>query len=165
MIFESERLYFRMFVEEDAPELLELNSDPLVIKYTGDPPFKDFDEALKFVKEYDHYTKHGFGRWAVIRKVDHSFIGWCGLKYNEENEIDIGFRLFRKEWGNGYATEAVRATLNYGINELSMNIIVGRAAAENIASIKVLEKTGFKYQKTSPCHGIEDARYYIFRHA
>ena len=121
-LFSSERLYFREFDIIDAEGLFQLNSDPEVIRYTGDVAFDDVNSAKAFILAYEHYREKGFGRWAVIRKSDHHFIGWCGLKYNEEEEIDIGFRFFRGEWGKGYASEAALATLNYADQHLkSMN--------------------------------------------
>jgi len=159
-ITETPRLYFREFDVEDANSLFLLNEDPEVIRYTGDPPFENSEAARKFILDYDHYEKHGFGRWAVVKKEDDQFIGWCGLKYNEEEEIDIGFRFFQKEWGKGYATESAKAIIKYGIKELKMTHFIGRAAKDNIASVKILEKLGFSFQKQSECHGISDALYF-----
>jgi RimJ/RimL family protein N-acetyltransferase len=161
-LFESERLYFREFIPEDAEKLFALNSDPEVIQYTGDPPFESVESAKDFILNYDHYQRHGFGRWAVVLKENNEFIGWCGLKYNEEEEIDIGFRFFKKYWGMGYATESAAATLHFGIKTLKLKRIVGRAAHENKASLKVLEKVGFSYLDRRTCHGIDMAHYYEF---
>ena len=161
-LFTSERLYFREFTLKDAEMLFALNNDSEVIKYTGDPPFESIESACNFILNYDHYRKHGFGRWAVILKENNECIGWCGLKYNEEEEIDIGFRFFKKYWGRGYATESATATLHFGVNTLKLNRIVGRAAQENKASIKVLEKVGFSYIDRRMCHGIENAHYYEY---
>jgi RimJ/RimL family protein N-acetyltransferase len=163
MITESERLYLREFIEQDAKDLYLLNNDPDVIRYTGDPPFESIDSAQQFVKEYDHYLNYGFGRWAVIRKDNNAFIGWCGLKYNEEEEIDIGFRLFKKEWGHGYATEAAKASIDYASEKLKMKHFIGRCAQDNKASISVLKKLGFLYQEKRVCHGIEDALYFVLK--
>ena len=160
-LFESKRLYFRPFSLIDAQDLLHLNSDPEVIKYTGDDPFGSIEKARDFIVNYDHYDKHGFGRWAVIRKKDDRFIGWCGLKFNEEDEIDLGFRFFKRDWGKGYASEAAQATIDFGIEHLKMTRFVGRSAQENIASIKVLEKLGFVFQSKRECHGIADAYYFV----
>lgn len=160
-ITESQRLYLREFEIDDANDLFLLNEDPDVIRYTGDPPFKDIESTRQFIIDYDHYKKHGFGRWAVVRKEDDQFIGWCGLKYNEEEEIDIGFRFFKKEWGKGYATESAIACINYGIESLSMTSFIARAAKDNQSSVRVLEKIGFKFQETRTCHGIEGALYYV----
>lgn len=160
VILETERLVLREFDISDAQSMYELNLDPEVIKYTGDPPFKSLDEAKTFLENYQDYQKNGFGRWAMITKEENEFIGWCGLKLNEETYIDLGFRIFRKHWGKGYATEAARACINYGFNQLGFKQIIGRVVAENVASIKVLEKIGMQYWKNDMCNGFENARYY-----
>ena len=160
ILFESKRLLFRQFVEGDALSLFQLNSDPKVVQYTGDGPFKDQEESKRFLKNYSHYASHGYGRWAVLLKSNHEFIGWSGLKYHDEGYVDLGYRFFQKHWAKGYATESAFACLEYGFNHLDLNEIVGRVARQNIASIKVLEKTGMVFWKEAACEGILDSLYY-----
>ncbi len=147
-IIETTRLLLRPFREEDAPAFFELNEDPEVIRYTGNRPFHDVEEARRFLREYDEYEKYGYGRWAVLLKPGREFIGWCGLKYiSELQETDLGFRFFQRHWGKGYATEAGRACVDYGFSVLGLAMIVGRAMKENQASIRVLEKCGMAFWK------------------
>lgn len=160
LITETPRLLLREFEIDDAKSMWELNSDPEVIKYTGDPPFGNVEKARDFLLNCKDYEKNGYGRWAVITKASNSFIGWCGLKLNEQNLVDIGFRFFRREWNKGYATEAAQASLEYGFKELNLKEIVGRVARQNSASIKVLEKLSMDYWKNDTCKGIEDSLYY-----
>ena len=143
-VIETERLKLREFKESDARFLFELNDDPEIIKYTGDTPFTSVQDAQKFLLEYEDYTYHGYGRWVVVRKSDDDLLGWCGLKYNELNMVDIGFRLFRKYWGKGYATEAARASLKYGFEILKLEEIIARSHPENERSIKVIKTLNFK---------------------
>jgi len=146
-ILETERLYLRAFDLSDAEKFYELNLNPNVIKFTGNSAFKNIEEAKSFLEDYNDYKINGYGRWAVINKTSNQFIGWCGLKYNEiENETDIGFRFFEKEWNKGYATESATACLKYGFEILKLHRIIGRAMKENKASIKVLEKIGLTYE-------------------
>ena len=159
-IFTSERLILRELDVSDAENFYKLNSDPHVIKYTGDSDFNSVNEARAFLQNYSEYEKDGYGRWAVLSKADNVFLGWCGLKLNEENKVDLGFRFFKIYWGNGFATEAAKACLNYGFSELKLPIIIGRALIENAASIKVLEKIGMKYWKETICHGNSKCVYY-----
>lgn len=159
-VIETFRLYLREFDLSDAKNMFDLNNDKEVIKYTGDDHFSSELEALDFIKNYDHYKIHGFGRWAVILKKSNEFIGWSGLKLNEENNIDIGFRFYKKYWGLGFASESAKAVLEYGFNVLKLECIVGRVAPENIASVRILEKLGMKFKKQGNCHGIEDAKIY-----
>jgi [ribosomal protein S5]-alanine N-acetyltransferase len=145
-ILETGSLYLRQIVPKDAETVYMLNLDQEVIRYTGDRPFTDIDTARKFLVNYDHYKKYGFGRWAVINKQDNVFLGWCGLKYSANtNDHDIGFRFFRKYWNKGYATESANACIEYGFGKLGLPFIVGRALKANVASIRVLEKIGLTY--------------------
>ena len=147
-ILETDQLLLREFSIEDAENFYQLNLNPNVVKYTGDKAFKNSMEAENFLIHYKDYEINGFGRWAVIEKCSGAFLGWCGLKYTQEtNETDIGFRFFEKYWNKGFATESAKACLKYGFEKLNLKIIVGRAMAENIASIKVLEKLGLKYER------------------
>lgn len=153
-ILQTPRLILRELTPADAENFYTLNADPEVIRYTGDDPFENVEAARKFLENYSHYEDYGFGRWAVIRKDDGAFLGWCGLKYSPDSDKhDIGFRFFRAHWGQGYANEAAQACLDYGFETLGMKTILGRAMKANAASIKVLEKIGMSYWKDMDFHG------------
>jgi RimJ/RimL family protein N-acetyltransferase len=147
IVFETPRLFLRQFTEADAALILELNSDPEIVKYVHEPVLKTEEEAKNIlVNIILPQYKNNLGRWAMHIKGTQEFIGWCGLKYRPElDEIDLGYRLMQKAWGKGLATEAARHTLEYGFKTLNLNLITGRAHIENIASIKVLEKIGMDF--------------------
>lgn len=159
-LFESERLRFREFNYDDADNLYQLNLDPEVIKYTGDPPFESIETARLFIYNYKDYKLNGFGRWAAELKTDGKFIGWSGLKQIESHTVDLGYRFLKAEWGKGYATEAAMACLNYGFEKLAMMEIIARADKENLASLKVIEKLGMVYYKEGQCKTVDNANYY-----
>lgn len=152
IILETNRLILRTFSIEDANLIYQLNKDPEVTQYTGDP-VKDIKHAKEILEKVilPQYVLYNHGRWAVVVKKEtdnelNGFIGWCGLKARpERNEIDLGYRFMKKAWGKGYATEAAFACLQYGFNELGLKRIVGRAMPENTASIRVLEKCSMTY--------------------
>jgi len=147
-IVETDRLLLRELTITDAKDFYELNLNPNVVKYTGDRAFKNITEAEIFLSSYSDYDKNGYGRWAVIDKSNGEFLGWCGLKYiHALNETDIGFRFFENHWNKGFATESAKACLRFGFEKLNLETVVGRAMAENAASINVLEKIGLKYEK------------------
>ena len=155
IIFETARLSLREFTAADAPLILELNSDPEVIKYLHEPTVQSELHAKDILTDIilPQYKKK-VGRWAIYTKQNEEFIGWCGLKSVEETaEIDLGYRLKRSAWGKGYAKEAAKETLNYGFNKLQLQVITGKAQCDNIASIKILEKIGMSFIKDT----IEDA--------
>lgn len=147
-IIETERLFLRELMIEDAENFYELNLNPNVIRYTGNLPFAYVEEAKHFLQHYKDYNENGYGRWAVINKSDNEFLGWCGLKYDPTtNETDIGFRFFEKYWNKGFATESAEACVHYGFERLKLKKIIGRAMFANKASIKVLEKIGLSFEK------------------
>ena len=144
-ILETERLYFRQFTLADAKMLYEMHQDPAITKYTGDPiPWDSMDIAEMVLRDIilPQY-KNNIGRWATHLKSDNTFIGWCGLK-DVGVEIDLGYRFIQKYWGNGYATEAAKAVLQYGMNN-NIKHIVGCASIKNKVSVKVLEKIGLTF--------------------
>ncbi len=152
-ILETERLTLREFELSDAHEMFMLNSDYDVIKYTGDKHFKNVEEAEDLIRKYDQYRKYKLGRWTVLLKETKEYLGWCGLKYLEdESAVDIGFRFHKKHWGRGYATEAAAPCLKYGFENLRLKKIIGRALKANTASIHVLEKIGMKYERDEMLH-------------
>ncbi|MBT8260552.1 MAG: GNAT family N-acetyltransferase [Bacteroidia bacterium] len=145
----SKRLYLRELNINDAENFYKLNLDPEVLKYTGDKPFINIEEANNFLKEYvNQYKKYKMGRWAICLNDTNKMIGWCGLKYHPKQKyVDIGFRLFKKHWNKGYATEASLLALDYGFNTLENNKIVAHVYNENVASQKVVLKTGMTFSK------------------
>ena len=160
IIAETERLILREFEESDAQEFYELNADPEVMKYTGDIVFKDVDHALSLIVNYPDYKKNGFGRNTLILKETNEFIGWCGLKQLGPNEIDLGFRLLRKHWNKGYATESSLKHLELGFGEYGLNEIWGYAHPDNIGSNRVIEKCGFTYIETKPYDTLGDCNHW-----
>lgn len=161
-ITQTKRLYLREFQLTDASNLYLLNADPDVIRFTGDPAFKDIEDAKSFIANYKDYKEHKVGRWAVINTETDEFLGWCGLKYTPKtNEYDIGFRFFQKYWNKGYATESSLACLQLGFKKFNLSKIVGRAMKDNIGSIKVLEKIGLTYEGKIKLSGKEGSLYSI----
>ncbi|KAA3632307.1 MAG: N-acetyltransferase [Bacteroidetes bacterium] len=142
-VYTTERLELREFSLNDVEGFFEMNADPVVIRFTGDRAFIDQKETEQFIQAYDQYEKYGYGRWSVYLKGTEDYLGFCGLKYSpEKQETDIGFRLMRKFWNKGFATEAAIACLDAGFQKYGLEKIVGRAMVDNQASIRVLEKLG-----------------------
>ena len=147
LVFETPRLVLGQFTEQDAPLILQLNSDPDIVKYVHEPVLTSEEQGRKIILDIilPQY-KNNLGRWATYTKNNNEFIGWCGLKYlADTGEIDLGYRFIKTAWGKGYATEAAQHTLAHGFDKLALILITGRAHIENVASIKVLEKIGMKF--------------------
>ncbi len=154
------RLILREMTADDSEHAFKLNSDPEVLRHTGDGPFASVEAARAFLAAYPDYRKNGFGRWAMVRKVDGTWLGWCGLKRLPAGDVDLGYRLLREYWGQGLATEAGRACLDLGFGRFDLEAIIGRVARENVASIRVLEKLGMRYWKTDVCEHDPEALIY-----
>ncbi len=143
-VIETPRLRLREMNETDAEFFFELNSDPDVIRFTGDNPFRTVHESTDFIQNYSDYQRFGMGRWIVELKLNQQRLGWCGLKYHpDEQFVDLGFRFLKREWGKGYATEASEGCILWA-KEKGIKCLVGRAMKENEASIRVLSKLGFQ---------------------
>lgn len=168
--FETDRLILRPFIESDAPFLYELNSDEEVMRYTGDVPFENVKAAHKFAVDYidsptGQFQKYKMGRLAIVRKEDNAFIGWSGLKYHsKEDVVDIGYRLIKKYWGNGYATESTLRILQHAFNDHKLECIVAHVHEHNIASQGVALKLGMKIDHRFLWEGTHPARCYQITH-
>ncbi len=149
---ETERLILREMLPTDEAFMFELDADPEVHKYLGNKPVKSIEEVrevIRFIRQ--QYIDYGIGRWAVIEKLSGDFIGWSGLKFitqienNHSKYHDVGYRLIRKYWGKGFATESAKAALQYGFKEMGLHEIIGSAHVENIKSRRALEKCGLTF--------------------
>lgn len=163
-VVETDRLILRAFSLEDAQDFYELNLDKEVMKYTADYVFKTVEESADLIRNYKEYEKTGFGRWTVVLKETNEVLGWCGLKYIKSvDEVDLGYRLKRKHWNKGYATEACKASIAIGFNNYDINLIVGRTMIDNLASRRVLEKIGMTYWKEFDYEEHPGVYYRLFR--
>ena len=162
IILETERVYLRPFTEADAPLIYHLNTQPGVLQYVPEPILTSVDHAREVIINIilPQY-KNRLGRWAVHLKENNEFIGWCGLKL-VEGEIDLGYRFLPAVWGKGYATEAAKATLEYGHTVLQIKKIIAHAHVDNIASQKVLEKTGMQFVGEGMDEGVPVKGYVSF---
>jgi [ribosomal protein S5]-alanine N-acetyltransferase len=152
---ETPRLILREIDIQDAKGILLLDSDPEVHLYLPDNVKHTIEEAKEDIRNIKkQYADFGIGRWAVIEKASGAFTGWAGLKWNTGPEnhrrdfYDLGYRLIRKYWGRGYASEAAKVSIDYGFNTMNLDEINGIADSRNLASIKILQKVGMKFIET-----------------
>ena len=139
----------RPFTLNDIEPAYEMNLDQEISKYTGDGGVVNYDEIKDRIRGIisGDYTKYGYGRFAVELIGVDSFIGFAGLKYLPEYGVtDLGYRFKKEYWGQGIATEAGKASIEYGFNSLKLKELKAYAMRENKASIKVLTKLGFAYE-------------------
>jgi RimJ/RimL family protein N-acetyltransferase len=160
---ETDRLILREFVLDDLEAFFKMVSGPDVTRYTGDD-CQTPEEARKPLDDgpFHDYRKYGYGRWAAVYKPTGMVIGFAGLKYLEDvGEVDLGYRFFKDHWGKELATEASRAIVAYGFDTLRLKRIIGTTDIENKASIRVLEKVGFRFERFTTFRDFDVAWYVL----
>ena len=141
----TSRLLLRPHEEADVPFMVALNADPEVVRYTGDVAFIDTAEAAAIIASLRRqFAERRLGRLVVIERASGERLGWCGLKWHEDEQgVDLGFRFFRAQWGKGYATESGAACLRWLADNTAIRKVFAHAMPENIGSVRVLQKLGF----------------------
>ena len=140
----TQRLLLRQWRTEDLEDFASLNSDPEVMKYL--PKALSVDESNNLAdKIINLISENGWGFWAVETMDENSFIGFVGLhepKYDLPVKpcIEIGWRLAKKYWGSGYATEAGNASLEFAFKNLNLNEIYSFTSVANKKSQAVMER-------------------------
>jgi RimJ/RimL family protein N-acetyltransferase len=146
VFLETDRLVLRRLTEADADHLVELDSDPAVMRFLsgGAPTPRDVIEREilpRFLRSYEPYD--GFGVWAAIEKATEDFLGWFSLRPPDgagPDEVALGYRLRRAAWGKGFATEGARALIRKAFTELGVQHVV--------ATRRVMEKAGLRLVRT-----------------
>jgi ribosomal-protein-alanine N-acetyltransferase len=144
VMIETERLLLRAWQPSDEAPFAALNADPEVTRYLRGPMRRDeSDELLARIR--GHWQEHGFGLYAVEVKDGGAFVGFVGLavpSFLPEvlPAVEVGWRLAREHWGNGYATEGARASLGHGFGELGLRQIISIIDPRNAASVRVAER-------------------------
>ena len=147
---ETERLILRRLNVDDAAFILTLLNEPSFLRYIGDKKVRDLDGARQYILNgpVASYDRNGFGLCLVELKESHTPIGICGLlKRDELPDPDIGFALLPDFWNKGFAFEAANAVLQDGRERLSIEHILAITSLDNEASINLLERLGFKFEK------------------
>jgi RimJ/RimL family protein N-acetyltransferase len=154
IFLETTRLVLRRFVEDDVEHLVELDGDPVVMRFiTGGrtTPREEIENDVfpAFLAYYDRSA--GYGLWAAVERSSGEFIGWFHLRPADGSppgEVELGYRLRRSAWGKGYATEGSRALIRTGFSEFGAERIVASTVAVNVASRRVMEKAGLRFVRS-----------------
>jgi len=148
---ETARLLLRKWKEEDLQPFAEMNRDPDVMKYFLKSLTEE--ESLVFYNRIqDEFSDYGYGLYAVEKKSDGAFLGYTGFHHiSFETDftpgVEIGWRLKREDWNNGYATEAAKACLLYAKEHRLFKTIWSFTSFLNKASERVMQKIGMMKEK------------------
>lgn len=155
IVLESERLLFRDHEAADLDAYCEMEADPEVRRYVGGAPRPRDAAERKFRGGLYRPESDRLRMWATVYKPEGCYIGRCGVYPHFASagpaiagEGSLGFYLARAYWGRGLATEAGRAFVNFGFQELGLSRIVTAVEVGNDASVRVLEKLGFSLIRT-----------------
>lgn len=144
---ETERLRLREIKPEDAAVLFAYFSKEITIRYYGQEPFQQVEDAEMLIEAFrkTYEEKKGI-RWGIECRETNELIGTIGyhLWSPRHKRAEIGYDLHPDHWGKGYATEAVKAVIHYGFQEMELNRIGAVVFLENEASHKLLRKLGFE---------------------
>jgi len=165
-ILETKRLRLREIEPADLESLYALDSDPQVMRYIGDgtpSTMEKLEKGIPRVRAY--YEKHpGFGIWLTELKENGQFLGWSALKYLDQTEmIEVGYRLMKAAWNQGYATEAAQSLIEYGWQQHNLQRIVAVTHPDNHASQRVLQKCGLVLEGSGKFYGGECLTFAINR--
>lgn len=115
----------------------------------------------------DHWDRYGFGLWLLRDRATGAVVGRGGLQHTRASgadEIEAGWAIAPERWGQGLATELARACVDVGFLMLSLTSIIALALPTNLASRRVMEKSGFAYEKRVYYHGLDHVLYRVRGH-
>jgi len=150
-ILETRRIILRCLTMDDLDALFALYRDPEIRTYfpEGTLTYDETRAELEWIIDV-YYGQYGYGLWATIHKETGAFIGRCGLlpwTIEGQQEVEVAYLLDKAYWGQGLATEAARAIVQYGFEQLHLPRIICLPEPENLASRKVAEKIGMTLEK------------------
>ena len=152
---ETRRLILRQLRATDVTDIFEYASDPEVSRYTLWDTHTTLDETRVFLNYIIDQHRRGEGMvWAVTLRGTGKMIGTCGFGSfkHRDSRAELGFALSRQFWSKGITTEAVGAVLRFVFKDMRLNRLEARCDIDNLASARVLEKSGLKYEGTLRQH-------------
>ena len=149
-VFETDRLVLRRLTVDDASFILRLLNEPSFLQHIGDRGVRNLADAKQYLLSgpLASYDRHGFGLFLVELKEGGAPIGICGLlKRDALDDVDLGFAFVPESWSKGYAFESASATLAYAHDTHHLKRIVAITSPDNVASINLLVKLGFYFDR------------------
>ncbi|MCX5395187.1 GNAT family N-acetyltransferase [Streptomyces sp. NBC_00094] len=147
------RLILRRWTDDDLVPLAEINADPEVMRWIGDGSVRDLEETAEDIERYEEeWDDEGFGLFAIELIASGELIGFAGLSVPEAlpelmSEVEISWRLGRPFWGQGYASEAAHAVLEYSLQDRGLDRVVALTHISNTAAENILGKLGMAAER------------------
>jgi ribosomal-protein-alanine N-acetyltransferase len=148
----TRRMVCEALVPAHAPELSVLLRDPRVARTLfpdgRSPSEAEIEDGLG--QKARHWEEHGFGLWLLRDRGSGAMVGRGGLQHTGatgEDEVEIGWAIVPERWGQGLATELAEASIETGFEDLGLDGVIAFTLPDNVASRRVMEKTGFRYER------------------
>lgn len=145
----TDRLVLRPLAPTDVDAVFAMRSDPLVQRYGSHPPWTDRQTAVDYIERDMRQNAEGNGvQLGVERREDGVVIGTCTLFHldTQSRRVECGYVLLPSAWGQGYASEAMTALLDWGFDALDLHRVEADIDPRNVASARVLERLGFRHE-------------------
>jgi RimJ/RimL family protein N-acetyltransferase len=157
----TQHLILRALVPGDAITLHSIYQVEGVLQYFPNQNPPPLEKVEGFVAGQEaHWKVYGYGNWGIVPKGEAEIIGWAGLQFlPETDETEVGYLLNKPSWGKGYATEAARASLQFGFERFDFPEIIALVHPDNIGSLKVAAKCGLIVAERKVYWGMEMVRH------
>lgn len=161
---ETERLVIRTFEPRDAEPYLEMASDPNFHRFLPPSPPPTLESCRSMIEQRRALERErGYAMWAVEAREGGAFVGQCGLYPLEHRGpgVELAYHFRTVCWGRGYATEAARSVLAHGLGALGLERVIAIVVPENIASCRVVEKIGMRFEAVASYYGLAGLNRYV----
>ena len=161
----TERLFSRPLAEGDFELISQMHSDPQVMATLGGVKNRIENESW-FEKNLSHWRTHDYGLWLFFDKETKAFVGRAGFRHLQidgESEVEVAYSLAKKFWGRGLATEITQALTARAFEKLDLSSLIAFTLVDNTGSRRVMEKSGFLYERDIVYEGFECVLYRLRR--
>lgn len=166
---ETERLILRGLVPAEAEAVFTgWTGDPVVAEYMPWTPHESVEETRKWLEGVEKARRENLRRyvWGIVRKDTGLPIGDISVNFDDDDERhpgEVGYALSRSAWGHGYATEALRAVMEFLRLQVGAQVLVGKVCKTNVASMAVVERCGFQYREDGSYESFDGLRVFDSR--
>ena len=169
LTLETERLSLEPWDERYRKDWRTICRDPEVMRFIALGTIWESDKADDvFERTLSHWSEHGFGWRSALDKASGDWLGFVGLNYIGRgiegvapNDVEIGWWIIRAAWGRGYATEGARAIRDEAFERVGLERVITRLQPANVASARVAEKIGMRFELRTTGHSGEELSIYV----